>query len=97
MLKDYYKILGLDKTATAEDVKKAYYELVKKYHPDKNPNNKARHKYYQITEAYSVLGDLDRRLEYSIQLFDYYHADYQLDEKDIAEIKEVTQKMLAKR
>ena len=53
---DYYKILGVDKNAKDEDLKKAYRKLAMKWHPDKNPNNKkeAEAKFKQISEAYDV-------------------------------------------
>jgi hypothetical protein len=53
---DYYKILGVDKGATDDDLKKAYRKLAMKWHPDKNPNNKkeAENKFKQISEAYEV-------------------------------------------
>jgi DnaJ homolog subfamily B member 4 len=53
---DYYKILGVDKGATDDDLKKAYRKLAMKWHPDKNPNNKkeADSKLKQISEAYEV-------------------------------------------
>jgi curved DNA-binding protein len=55
---DYYKILGVDKTATTEDVRKAYRKLARKYHPDLNPNDKEAHKkFQQINEANEVLSD----------------------------------------
>jgi DnaJ homolog subfamily B member 4 len=55
---DYYKILGVDKGATDDDLKKAYRKLAMKWHPDKNPNNKkeAENKFKQISEAYEVSG-----------------------------------------
>lgn len=53
---DYYKVLGVDKNATDDDLKKAYRKLAMKWHPDKNPNNKkaAEAKFKQISEAYDV-------------------------------------------
>ena len=53
---DYYKILGVDKGAKDDDLKKAYRKLAMKWHPDKNPNNKkdAEAKFKQISEAYDV-------------------------------------------
>ena len=53
---DYYRILGVDKTANDDDLKKAYRKLAMKWHPDKNPNNKnaAEAKFKQISEAYDV-------------------------------------------
>jgi curved DNA-binding protein len=63
--KDYYKILGLSKTASAEDIKKAYRKLAVKYHPDKNQNNKAaEEKFKEINEANEVLGDPEKRKKY---------------------------------
>ena len=64
--KDYYKILGIKRTASAADIKRVYLELIKQYHPDINPEDKhILKKFQEITEAYHVLGDLDRRLKYS--------------------------------
>ena len=63
--KDYYKILEIDKKATAAEVKKAYWTLAKKYHPDKNPGDKAyEEKFKEIAEAYSVLSDSDKKARY---------------------------------
>lgn len=64
--KDYYKVLGVEKNATPEDIKKAYRKLAMKWHPDKNPNNKeeAEHKFKDIGEAYSVLSDEKKRKTY---------------------------------
>lgn len=62
---DYYKILGLDKNATAEDIKKAYRKLARKHHPDLNPNDKEAHKkFQQINEANEVLSDTEKRKKY---------------------------------
>lgn len=63
--KDYYKVLGVAKTAAADEIKKAYRKLAVKYHPDKNPNNKsAEDKFKEINEAYEVLGDPEKRRKY---------------------------------
>lgn len=63
--KDYYKILGVPKNATAEDIKKAYRKLAKQYHPDKNPGDKAAEaKFKEITEANEVLSDPEKRKYY---------------------------------
>ncbi|KAF5732580.1 dnaJ subfamily B member 4-like [Tripterygium wilfordii] len=63
---DYYKILGVDRNAKDDDLKKAYRKLAMKWHPDKNPNNKkeAEAKFKQISEAYDVLSDSQKRAVY---------------------------------
>ncbi|GFP41541.1 molecular chaperone DnaJ [Candidatus Hakubella thermalkaliphila] len=67
--KDYYKILGVDKNASQEEIKKAYRKLAQKYHPDVNPNNKsAEEKFKEVSEAYSVLGDEEKRKQYDNRL-----------------------------
>ncbi|WP_109698290.1 DnaJ C-terminal domain-containing protein [Chitinophaga deserti] len=63
--KDYYKILGVDRKAGADDIKKAYRKLAVKYHPDKNPDDKlAEEKFKELNEAYEVLGDAEKRKKY---------------------------------
>ncbi len=65
MAEDYYQVLGVDKKATAEEIKKAYRKLAVKWHPDKNPNNKAaEEKFKKISEAYAVLSDSKKRQQY---------------------------------
>jgi len=63
---DYYDILGVDKDASKEEIKKAYRKKAKKYHPDKNPENtdEAREKFKKISEAYEVLADDEKRKRY---------------------------------
>lgn len=62
---DYYKILGIDKSASAGDIKKAYRKLAMKYHPDQTKGDKAaEEKFKQISEAYAVLSDGEKRKEY---------------------------------
>jgi len=62
---DYYEVLGMPKTATPEELKKAYRKLALKYHPDKNQGDKkAEEKFKQISEAYAVLSDKDKRQQY---------------------------------
>ncbi len=63
--KDFYKILGVERTASADEIKKAYKKLAIKYHPDRNPGNKeAEEKFKQAAEAYDVLRDPDKRARY---------------------------------
>jgi len=63
--KDYYKIMGVDKKATAKEIKQAYRRLARKYHPDVNPGNKeAEERFKEINEAYEVLGDPEKRKKY---------------------------------
>ncbi|MCE5323573.1 DnaJ domain-containing protein [bacterium] len=63
--KDYYKILGVDRNASEKDIKSAYRKLARKYHPDVNPGDKsAEEKFKEVSEAYEVLVDKDKRAKY---------------------------------
>ena len=63
--RDYYEILGVSKSASADEIKKAYRKLAIKYHPDKNPGDKsAEEKFKEAAEAYEILSDNDKRARY---------------------------------
>ena len=70
--KDYYKILGVERNASEEDIRKAYRKLAMQYHPDRNPNDKgAEERFKEINEAYQVLNDPKKRAHY-----DKFGSDY---------------------
>jgi len=63
--RDYYDVLGVDKGAAADEIKKAYRKIAIKYHPDKNPDdNAAEDKFKEAAEAYEVLGNAEKRQQY---------------------------------
>ena len=70
MAKDYYKTLGVDKNASEDEIRKAFRELAKKYHPDVSKEANAEEKFKEIQEAYAVLSDKEKRQQY-----DTYGAD----------------------
>jgi molecular chaperone DnaJ len=71
---DYYEVLGISKSATASEIKKAYRKMAIKYHPDKNPDNKeAEEKFKQAAEAYEVLSDENKKARYD----QYGHAAFE--------------------
>lgn len=69
-MKDPYKQLGVSKEATQAEIKKAYYQLAKKYHPDQNKDPKALEKFQEIQAAYEILSDANKRAQ-----FDQYGAN----------------------
>ena len=74
--KDYYEVLGVDKNANDETIKKAYRKLAKKYHPDTNAGNaEAEKKFKEISEAYAVLSDKEKRKEYD----QFGNGDFEYD------------------
>lgn len=63
--RDYYEVLGVDKNASADEIKKSYRKLAMQYHPDRNPDNKeAEQKFKEVNEAYGVLSDADKKAKY---------------------------------
>ncbi len=79
--KDYYKVLGVSKTAAEKDIKSAYRKLARKWHPDANPTNQkeAEEKFKEISEAYEVLGDAEKRRKYDALGSDWENAERQAD------------------
>ena len=76
---DYYEILGVDRKATQEEIKKAYRKLALQYHPDRNPGNKeSEGKFKEAAEAYEVLGDPNKR-----QRFDQFGHEGIRDRKSV--------------
>jgi len=79
--KDYYKILGLNKSASPEDIKKAYRKLAMKYHPDRNKSNKvAEEKFKEISEAYAVLSDSEKKKQYDMFGAEGFQQRYSQDD-----------------
>ncbi len=79
--KDYYKVLGVAKNAAEKDIKSAYRKLARKWHPDANPTNQkeSEEKFKEISEAYEVLGDADKRKKYDALGSDWAQAAQQAE------------------
>jgi curved DNA-binding protein len=81
MGKDYYKTLGVEKSASQEEIKKAFRKLALKYHPDRAEDKKnAEERFKEINEAYAVLGDEDKRKQYDLIGSDRFHQAYSQDD-----------------
>ena len=70
-MKDYYQILGVPFSATAQQITEAYRKLVFKYHPDRNPDPEAAQKFLEIQQAYEILSDPQKRREYDQEYINY--------------------------
>ncbi len=82
MATDYYKVLGIDRSAKPDAIKAAYRKLARKYHPDLNPNDKeAKKKFQEINEANEVLSDPGSRKKYDAYGAEWKHAEQFEQEK----------------
>lgn len=81
--RDYYEVLGVPKNAAEKDIKSAYRKLARKWHPDANPDNpkEAEEKFRQITEAYEVLGDPEKRKKYDVLGSNWQQASQQAEQQ----------------
>ena len=84
--RDYYEVLGVEKSASAQDIKKAYRRIAMKYHPDRNQGNKeAEEKIREINAAYEILGDPETRKSYERMRFGGFGAKTDHHEDVVAE------------
>ena len=81
-MKDFYKILGVSPASSAEEIKKKYRKLAIEFHPDKNQQPGAEDRFKEVNEAYSVLGDPEKKIEYDhffiagLYYYYYHHSCY---------------------
>lgn len=96
-MKNYYEILEVNKSASPETIAKVYKFLAKKYHPDANPNNskEAEEKFKQISEAYEILSDIEKRESYDKELEDYenQNAPQTVSLEDFIELRNYCQQL----
>ena len=85
MFRDYYKILNISRTATKEEVKKAYRKLALEWHPDKNKSADAHSKFIEINEAYLLLYDDEARIKYNEEYDEYFLKKEQFKSTERAE------------
>jgi len=76
-MKDYYQVLGVTRSASAQEIKRAYRRLALLYHPDKNPHPSAEQFFKEVNEAYDVLGDADKRINYDLRSNNQYAEIFQ--------------------
>lgn len=91
MIPNYYKILGVSRNATKEEIKKAYRKLALQWHPDKNKSPDAHHKFIEINEAYLILSDDEARTKYDRE-YDYYFDTQERATESKTEFQEKGQK-----
>ena len=84
-MKDYYKILGVDRKATKEEIKRAYRKLALKYHPDRNKEPNAEEKFKEIVEGYTILCDERKRKEYDSKINEKRYGEF-LKEMDFSDL-----------
>ena len=78
--KDYYEVLGIPRNATKDDIKKAYREMALKYHPDRNKSPEAEERFKEISEAYAVLSDDEKRMQFDQYGHEGIHQRYTRDD-----------------